>query len=174
MTVKRSVLHNAVLLSLAAVLAGCTSSADSELTRYINEIKSRPGRPIEPIPQVAPLPKFTYPEVDSRRSPFKPKEIKMTNEDKLAPNTNRPKQPLEQYPLDSLKFVGVLKENETVWGLISKPDGEIVRVKPGDYMGQNFGKVISISNELLKLEETTQIAGKWKKQITTINLNAPQ
>lgn len=173
MTVKTSVLHNTVLLALAVILAGCTSSADSELTHYINEVKSRPGRPIEPIPQVAPLPKFTYPEVDNRRSPFKPKEVKIT-EDKLAPNTNRPKQPLEQYPLDSLKFVGVLKEGSTIWGLITKPDGEVVRVKPGDYMGQNFGKVVSINNESLKLEESTQIAGKWKKQITTINLNAPQ
>ncbi|WP_058483009.1 pilus assembly protein PilP [Legionella spiritensis] len=158
-----------VLMTLA--LASCSSSADSELSRYINKIKSRKARPIEPLPSFKPLPKFAYPDIDTRRSPFKPKEIK-ASEDKYAPNTNRSKQPLENYPLDSLKFVGILKQGPTIWALVSEPGGEIARVKPGDYMGQNYGKVISITNQLLKLEETVQIAGKWKKRITTININA--
>lgn len=156
---------------LSVAMTACTSSADSELSRYIFEIKARKARPIEPLPQFSPLPKFAYPLLDNRRSPFKPREVKVA-QDKMAPNTNRPKQPLENFPLDSLKFVGILKQGSTIWALISEPNGEIARVKPGDYMGQNFGKVIGINEKLLRLEETVQIAGKWKKHITTINLNA--
>jgi len=159
-----------ILIQLTGLTA-CSSSADTELSHYISEIKARKARPIEPIPQFPPLAKFTYPESDSRRSPFKPKEV-LSEVDKLAPDPNRPKQPLEKFPLDSLKFVGLLKQNAMVWALMSQPNGEVARVKLGDYMGQNFGKVVSINTKSLKLEELVQVEGKWKKQTTTINLNA--
>lgn len=81
---------------------------------------------------------------------------------------------MEQYPLDSLRFVGILKEGNVVWGLISLPNGEIVRVRPGDYMGQNYGKIMQITNTTLKLEETVQISGKWEKKMTNFDLNAKE
>ncbi|KTD50639.1 type IV pilus biogenesis protein PilP [Legionella quinlivanii] len=162
-----------IVILTGYVLSGCDTSADLELSRYINEVKSRKAQPIEPIPTIKPLAKFVYPENESRRSPFKPKTVKQF-QDKLAPNTKRPKQPLEEYPLDSLKFVGILKQDNMIWGLISKPSGEIVRVRPGDYMGQNYGKIIQITNNILKLEETIQIDGKWEKKVTSFSLSAKE
>lgn len=162
-----------LLILCTLFLTACTSSADDELSKYINEVKSRSGRPIEPIPEFIPLEKFVYPEMDTRRSPFKQKEV-VKVDDKLAPNTNRPKQPLEYFPLDALKFVGILKQGATVWGLVTQPSGEVSRVKIGDYMGQNFGKIISISETSIKIEETVQVAGKWEKKVTTFNLNASE
>lgn len=156
---------------ITAVIAACTSSADEELSRYINQIKMRAAKPIEPIPVFIPLEKFVYPEQDNRRSPFKQKEVAKAV-DQFAPDTKRVKQALEQFPLDALKFVGILKQGAVVWALISQPNGDVTRVKIGDYMGQNFGRVISINETTLKLEETIQIAGKWERKITTFNLNA--
>ena len=166
---------NKVLIRMLATLSlvACSSSADDELSRYIFDVKARKAAPIEPIPNFERIEKFVYPENDSRRNPFKHNRDAKTD-DKAAPNVNRPKEPLEQFPLDALKFVGVLKQGSLVWGLISLPGGEIVRVKNGNYMGKDFGKIISIGNTSLKLEETVQVEGKWEKKVTTFNLNASE
>jgi type IV pilus assembly protein PilP len=157
------------LCLIGLLLCACGPTEDDELRKYIEEIKARKSRPIEPIPEFQTLPKFQYPEQEIRRSPFKP--IVLVNEtqiDSKAPNLDRPKQPLENFPLDALKFVGTLKEGKIIWALISQPDGTISRIKTGEYMGKNFGQVLEINNETITLVETLQIGGKWEKK--TINL----
>ncbi|WP_133129775.1 pilus assembly protein PilP [Legionella yabuuchiae] len=161
-----------VFVCLSAILAGCGPD-DTELRNYMQEVKSRPSKPIEPIPEFEAPKKFTYPEQPIRRSPFKPIKVAET-EDIQAPNINRPKQPLEVFPLDALKFVGIVKVNSTTWGLISQPDGLITRVKAGDYMGKNFGQITQITNDTIKLVETVQVGGKWEKRPTTLKLNKPE
>lgn len=158
-----------VIMLLFSLVVAC-SGDNSDLSKYMNEIKSRPAKSIEPIPQFPDLPVFKFPANDPRRSPFKPVEQKKRNEI-AAPDQNRSKDPLEFYPLDALKFVGTLKENNKTWGLIRDPDGKIVRVRIGEYMGQDYGVVISIKDEQIKLEETFKNAGKWEKRITTIDLD---
>lgn len=155
---------------LLVLMASCSSSVDDDMTRYINEVKLRGPAPIKPIPEFAPLESYPYPEQPGRRNPFKLREVQ-AGMDTLAPNTNRLKEPLEKFPLDALKFVGIWKQDGITWGLISQPGGVISRVKVGSYMGQNFGKIISISETVLKLEERVQISGKWDSKITTFNLN---
>lgn len=159
-----------IYLPLLCIMAGCSSSADSDLTRYIYEVKLRKSGPIEPIPQLLPLETYLYPEHMDRRNPFKLREVK-AQVDMLAPNTARPKEPLEMFPLDALKFVGIWKQGGVIWGLISQPGGVVTRVRVGSYMGQNFGRIISITETSLKLEERVQVSGKWDSKITTFNLN---
>ncbi|HAT1792750.1 TPA: pilus assembly protein PilP [Legionella pneumophila] len=162
--------RKSLLTGLLVLLLSACSGDSSDLVKYINEVKSRPGRPIEPIPKFAPLPIFRFPENDNRRNPFKPIDQKKRN-DIYAPDKKRPKQPLESFPLDALKFVGTLKKDNEIWALIKQPDGQISRVRVGDYMGQNYGRIILIKNDLIKLEETVQKSGTWEKQSTTINLD---
>jgi type IV pilus assembly protein PilP len=155
-------------------LSGCSSSADDELTRYINQVKAKSARPIPPIPEFPPLKAFQYPDPDERRSPFHLTELKQQeNENLNAPNMKRPKQALESYPLDALKFVGTLKQENQIWALISTPIGTISRVMVGEYMGKNFGKVIKVTDKALEIEETVQVEGKWEKKMTTFNLKTP-
>lgn len=153
-------------------LLGCASSDKQDLGHYINMIKSRAPKPIEPLPTFAYLPQFTYPENDTRRSPFKP-VVREDNNAQYAPNMKRPKQPLESYPLDALKFVGILREGSISWALISQPGGLVTRVRQGDYMGQNYGQIILIKDKDLTLEETIQIEGKWEKKRVNIKLRNP-
>lgn len=167
MTIKRHSSYILVII-LSWLLNGC-SGDNSDLVKYINDIKARPALKIEPIPQFAPLPIFKFPENDNRRNPFKPIDQKKRT-DLYAPDQKRVKQPLEAYTLDSLQFVGTLKEGNAIWALIRQPDKQIVRIRIGEYMGQNYGRVILIKNDLLKLEETIKNSGAWEKQITTINL----
>jgi len=161
-----------IVMGLSFLLISC-SSDDSELTHYINKIKSRRPKPIEPIPDFEQLPKFTYPEGENRRSPFKP-IIPKQQADLFAPNIKRPKQPLESFPLDALKFVGILKEDSNIWALIAQPGGMVTRVKMGDYMGQNYGQVISIKDKIIKIQEALKIGGKWEKKDISMSLKAAE
>jgi len=163
-----------IYLLLVCLIVGCSSSADSELARYIYEVKLRKSAPIEPIPELLPLETYIYPEHPERRNPFKLKAVKTQQVDMLAPNTARPKEPLEMFPLDALKFVGIWKQGGVTWGLVSQPGGVVTRVKVGTYMGQNFGRIISITETSLKLEERVQASGKWDSKITTFNLNTSE
>ncbi len=152
---------------LLAAVSSCTNEKD-DLTQYINEIKSRAPKKIEPIPEFTSLPDFQYPENLKRRSPFEP--IKAAVDHSAAPDQNRPKQPLESYGLDALKFVGTLEQDHHTWALILQPDGNIARIRAGDYMGKNYGKVIKVTPSKLTLKETVRVAGQWQQKITEIKL----
>ncbi len=161
------------LIVSAVLLSACGPSEQDKLNLYINEVKARPPSPIEPIPTFTPLPSFSYPENDKRRNPFKPIEVSVGDDaNQSAPDQKRPKQPLEKFPLDALKFVGIIEQDGVIWALVSQPEGKINRVHTGDYMGQNFGQVIKITRTSLELQETVLVAGKWVKKTTTFNLKS--
>jgi len=169
MIINRKIKNTLLITILSLLMSACTGD-NSDLQNYINDVKQRPGKPIEAIPKLAPLPIFKYPENDTRRSPFKPVDLKKRN-DINAPDKNRKRQPLEFFPLDALQYVGTLKQGSEIWALIRQPDKQVVRVRIGDYMGQNYGRVISIKDDAIKLEETVKDTGSWEKRITTINLD---
>lgn len=162
--------HIKLLLISQLILSLSACSGDnSDLLKYINGIKTRPAKPIEPIPKFAPLPIFKFPENDNRRNPFKPVDLKK-RVDTNAPDQKRVKESLEAFPLDALKFVGTLKQGSEEWGLVLQPDGKVTRVRVGNYMGLNYGRIISINDEAIKLEETIKNTGMWEKHVTTLNL----
>ena len=164
---RKKIGKNTGLVSLILLCSACTGD-NSDLENYINDVKSRPGPPVEAIPKLVPLPKFRFPENDTRRSPFKAMDIKNPNQD--APDQTRVKQPLEAFPLDALKFVGILKQDNQLWALINNPQKKVIPVKVGNYMGLNYGRIISITNNEIKLEETVKNSGTWEKHITIIHL----
>ncbi|MBI2785783.1 MAG: pilus assembly protein PilP [Legionella longbeachae] len=156
------------ICSLSLLLLAC-SDDNQDLIQYINEIKHRKTKEVDPLPSFAPLPSFQFPDNGERRSPFKSIAQKK-QVDLNEPDTKRIKQPLEAFPLDSLKFVGTLKQGSDTWALIEQPNKDITHVRIGNYMGQNFGRIASISSESIELIETTKSSGKWEKHKTTIKL----
>ncbi len=159
-----------VVVAVSMLLYACSSSED-ELSRYIHSVKNRPSKPIEPIPEFKPLAKFVFPADDKRRSPFKPIEHE-TQTDINSPDTKRLKQPLEAFPLDALKFVGILKQGQNIWGLILQPGGAVNRVHLGEYMGKNYGQIIRIRDNAIDIEESVQVGGRWEKRKITLNLHS--
>jgi type IV pilus assembly protein PilP len=165
---KKSAFYILFVASLASLLVACSGN-NSDLVKYIQTIKTRPIQPIAPIPTFAPLPTFKFPENDNRRNPFKSGDDKH-KPDMYAPDQKRNKQPLEAFPIDALKFVGVLKDTGGIWALIKDPNGKVTPIRVGDYMGKNYGRIVMIQNNELKLEETIKNSGAWEKKITTIDL----
>ncbi|MDZ7645337.1 MAG: pilus assembly protein PilP [Woeseiaceae bacterium] len=145
------------LIALSAVLmAGCGSDMD-DLDRYINEVKARPGGRIEPLPEIKPYEVFTYvADAEGFRSPFVPDAPQAAAGGSLndtRPDPDRSREYLESFPLDTLDMVGTLDLGGTQYGLVQTPDGLIHRVVPGNYMGQNDGRIVDITESEIELVE---------------------
>jgi type IV pilus assembly protein PilP len=146
--------HGAVLVLLAVGLSACGGGAD-DLDQYINEIKARPGGRIEPLPEITPYEGFNYiADVQGLRSPFRPDTPQAAGGGTgPRPDVDRSREYLESFPLDTLGMVGTLHINETMYGLVQTSDGLIHRVIPGNYMGQNDGRITEISESEIGLVE---------------------
>jgi type IV pilus assembly protein PilP len=139
----------------AATLSAC-GGANDDLRAYIDEVKARPGGRIEPLPQVQPTPTFAY-EAGARRSPFvaDAPQRRVSNDPNAVdtPDRNRPREFLEQFPLDTLRMVGTLADRRASFGLVQTTDGLVHRVTVGNHLGQNYGRIVSISDSSIQLVE---------------------
>lgn len=145
-----------VLLLATFALGACGGDMD-DLDQYINGIKARPGGRIDPLPEITPYEVFTYmADTEGLRSPFvpdSPQSVAGSAVGGTRPDPDRSREFLEQFPLDSLRMVGTLILGETHFGLIQTSDGLIHRVVPGNYMGQNDGRIIMVSESEIELIE---------------------
>lgn len=146
---------------LSFLISAC-SETNEDLVRYIKEVKQRKTKDIPSIPSFATPVSFKFPDEKKRRNPFIPIE--------LNSQESRPQEPLEFFPLHSLKFVGTLRQGNEVRALIEEPNKEITWVRVGDHMGENKGRVLSIKEESLDLVETIKNLGTWEHHKTTIKL----
>jgi type IV pilus assembly protein PilP len=138
--------------AIALALAGCSSEMD-ELQQKVAEIKSRPGERIEPLPEIKPYESFTY-AASNLRSPFIPSAPARSDvANAVRPDAKRPREFLEQFPIDTMQMVGTLQLQGRTYGLVQGKDGLVHRVLPGNYMGQNDGRVISITPTKISLIE---------------------
>lgn len=143
-----------MLLAAVLILAGCGQS-NQDLEQFVADAKARPAAPIEPIPEIEPYRPFTYRPGD-RRAPFTP-----TIEDNEpapaatgpAPNRNREPDPLEAFELDSLRMVGSISHGGVTYALIKAPDNIIYRAARGEHLGQNYGRIDSVSEQGVTLTE---------------------
>lgn len=143
-----------VLLAVSA-LGACGGNTD-DLRAYIDEVKARPGGRIPPLPDIVPAPTFVY-HADGRRSPFVPDAEAArvsTNPDAVdGPDLDRPREFLEQFPLDTLRMVGTLEMRNGAFGLVQTSDGLVHRVSVGNHLGQNYGRITAISDAQIQLVE---------------------
>jgi len=162
-------------------LEGCESSNLNDLRDYVTQVKARnPGR-IEPLPEIEVYQTHSYSVADLRDPFSKPQtrqqeaEQKAASENGISPDFNRPRELLEEYPLDSLRMVGTLEKDQNVWAIVRANDGTIHRVVSGNYMGQNHGKIIRISENNIDLTEIIPDgAGGWQERNAALALGGDQ
>lgn len=150
-----SVCRNTALLIAVAGLAGCSANMD-ELDGYINTIKARPGGRVDPLPEVTPYEIFVYKaDIEGFRSPFLPDTPQTVAGEAggVRPDADRIREYLESFSLDTMDMVGTLALAGTTYGLVQDADGLIHRVVPGNYLGQNDGRIVSISASEIQLVE---------------------
>jgi type IV pilus assembly protein PilP len=152
-----------------------------ELRAFIEEVKARPPAPIEPLPDIPSIDAFTFDPTD-RRDPFSMDRQSSgpdAADNSLAPDPNRPKYPLEKYPLTDLNMVGTMTKDGTLWALIRtneeppKP-GLLFRTRVGEYMGPDNGQIVEITESTIRLVEVVADAsGEWRENPQTIRLVEP-
>ena len=144
--------HGTMIVALAGALlvGGCSGGLD-DLREEIARAKERPGGRIQPLPEVQPYVSHEYQMAD-RRSPFL-QSLAGENPSGPRPDTRRPREYLEQFPLDTLKMVGTLRIGGATYGLVQTRDLMIYRVLPGNHLGQNDGRVMSIGEAQIALVE---------------------
>ena len=142
-------LHNSLVLLAAVLLAGCSGNDMSDLDAFMAEKRARPGGVIEPIPTFTAYEAFAY-AATAQRAPFdRPVEVRQVKRlnarSAIKPDLERPKEFLEQFTLDSLQMVGRLERGGVDWTLIRDPQGGIHRVRPGNFLGRDHGKITDLS-----------------------------
>lgn len=133
-------------------LTAC-SSADDDLSRFIEDTKKEPGGRVDPLPEVKPYETFTY-SASEMRSPFLPSSPGAgSGVAGVRPDARRNREFLEQFPLDTLRMVGTLKLGGREYGLVRTKDGLVHRVSAGNYLGQADGKITDITATKISLIE---------------------
>lgn len=156
------------------VVTGCSGDMD-DLDSYINEVKARPGGRIEPLPEITPYEVFTYvADTDGLRSPFVPDSPQAAGGPSggARPDLERSREFLEQFPLDTLNMVGTLEIGSSTFGLVQTRDGLIHRVSPGNYVGQNDGRITAVTeSEIQVLEIISDGIGGYLERDAAIGLS---
>lgn len=166
-------------LVLAVALTGCGASSQDELTQWMESQKKQTLPRIAPIPEPKQFKPESYNEA-SATEPFSSQKLTQAlkrestqaavNGALIAPELARHKEALEAFPLDALMMVGSLMKAGQPVALI-KVDNLLYQVRPGNYLGQNYGRVTSISETEVTLREIVQDAvGEWIERTATLQL----
>lgn len=142
----------AILILSFMGLSACSNNLD-ELKQKVAEIKARPGERIDPLPEIKPYEAFKY-DASGERSPFIPSASAKSNlATSSRPDIKRPREFLEQFPLDTLQMVGTLQLQGRTFGLLQGKDGLVHRIQVGNYLGQADGRVTGITNNKVSVLE---------------------
>ncbi len=167
-----------ICLFSTVALTACNNSNVKDLQSYVDEVKSQQQSKIEPLPEFAPYETYLYSAV-SERDPFSPPNNKRPRNENaqssgngLSPDFNRARETLESEPLDSLRMVGTLEKTGNTFALIRMSDSTIHRVKPGNYAGQNYGKIVQISESTIDVTEIIPDGlGGWMERQASLALS---
>ena len=164
----------AVLLSLG--LSGCTDDV-SELQTWMEETRANTPRRTGRIPEPKRFVPFRY-EARTDIDPFSNAKLQVAlarfsdrNKGSITPDLNRRREPLEAYPLDTIRLVGHLHRPSTGPVALLEADKVIFQVKVGSYLGQHYGRIVRISETEVGLKELVQdAAGDWVERDTSLAL----
>jgi type IV pilus assembly protein PilP len=166
-------------LLATALLAACGSSQQEEAQEWMAQQKAQTRPKVQPIPE----PKKFSPQAYTQETAFDPfSNQKLTQALKrettqstssaalLAPELSRRKEPLEGYPLDTMSMVGSLVKQGQPVALV-RVDNLLYQVRPGNYLGQNYGKITKVGEADVTLREIVQdAAGEWIERTATLQL----
>jgi len=165
----------AAVLSVV-LLAACGGEEHSDLRQELSDMsKDLRGR-VDPLPQVRPYEPVPY-QAENEVDPFRPDRIEVAVASGATPaasgkqpDLDRPKEPLEAFPLESIQMVGSLTQGQDTFGLV-KAGPNLYRVRKGNYMGQNFGVITGIDEAQISLKELIQEgSGEWIERASSLQL----
>ncbi|MDW8479037.1 MAG: pilus assembly protein PilP [Xanthomonadales bacterium] len=162
------------------LLVGACAKGTADLEQWVAEVKSRRGGEIPPPPTRRVYQPFIYDAeelVDGvmrpRRDPFALNVVEETQQAETGPrpDPDRRREPLEEFPLDSLAMVGTIGGGESIRALIQAPDKVVHVVSTGNYLGRDHGRITRISETEIELVELiSDGAGGWRERKVAVPL----
>ena len=160
-------------------LAACGSDGLQDLRQFTKDTYKDSKPRVDPIPEVKVFEKYAY-QSFKLPDPFAPDNLSRASASNtpadandLGPDLTRPKEALEEYPLDAMIMVGTLEKNKERWAIVqvTSAGGEVHRVKVGNHMGRNYGMVTDIAEDRITLVELVRSSlGDWVEREATIQL----
>lgn len=163
-----------LIFLLPLLLVGCGGEEFQDLRDFVKNAGADMRGKVEPPPDIKPYEPFSYDNDTALPDPFKPRKPDVRNVNRTGqnqPNLDRPKEEMEDFPLESLRMVGFLFQKNVGHAVIRSSEGKLYRVKAGNYIGQNFGQIVSVSETEIKIKEMVQdSAGDWSERESSLQL----
>lgn len=154
----------------AALLAACGASEDDGLRQWMAQAQAAKVPPPPPLPEPRP---YAPREYAARNGPEPFAQNKIGDLNRVlpeSPESGRRREPLEDYPLENFKMLGSMNKRGEAYGVV-QVDNKIYHVKVGQYLGQNYGRVVRISDQEIVLRELVREGvAEWKEKITSLKL----
>lgn len=162
-------------VSILALFFSACNEGVSDIDDYFADNRAQAAKPIDPIPELKPYLRYVYPEHE--KDPFDramliPEAVPQQMVDSgVKLDVNRVREFLEGFPLDGLSMVGTVNKENTLWALIKTPDGGVQSIKKDNYLGQNYGQILNISEAKIEIKEVVSNgSGGYKERETMISL----
>ena len=163
-----------LLLFTSLLLSACADEEFQDLRDFVKDTGSGMRGKVDPSPEIKPYEPFIYDNSIGLPDPFKPRKPEAKSGDLPGlnqPDMKRRREALEELPLESLKMVGFLYKDKVGHAIVRSSDGKLHRVKAGNYLGSNFGQIISVTETEIKIKEIVQdSAGDWTERIGSLPL----
>ena len=176
---------NSVFFMSTLLLMSCGSNDMDQLQNYVKITLAKEGKPVEALPPIKPYERYLYQsEKAGLRDPFDPfffggQQLDSSNlllDSKQDRYTNEilthKREELEYFELDSLRMVGSVRDRTLIWGIVKDQEGIVYRVKVGNYLGRNYGKIQLIEENRITLREIIKdTTGRWSERVANIALS---
>lgn len=160
---------------MALGLSGCDlffNTSHDDLHSFFEKEQRRTPPSVPPLPKIKKYVAYDY-SASGLRAPFTPlvrfQETAISGKS-VVPDLDRPKEHLEQFAIEELSMVGSLSNNDRMYALVKAPDS-VHRIRVGNFLGRNHGKVISVDEVSIRLVEIVPAgAGRWIERPRAIDL----
>ncbi|OGS98212.1 MAG: pilus assembly protein PilP [Gallionellales bacterium RBG_16_56_9] len=164
-----------IYLALASMLlTGCGGEEFQDLRDFVKDAGKDMRGKIPPPPEGKPYEPFAYNNEANLPDPFKPRKPELRSGGRAGinqPDLDRPKEALEEFPLEGLRMVGYLFQNKVGYAVVRAPDGKLHRVKAGNYIGLNFGLIKEVTDTEMIIKEMMQDStGDWSERMSSLQL----
>jgi type IV pilus assembly protein PilP len=163
-------------LACSALLAGCGDGGVGEVREWMAQVQRETHPSVKPLPEPKDFLPYAYAAKDAV-DPFSPAKL-MTELAKVAaestdpnkPDTARPRELLESFPLDTMRMVGLIQKAGVNYALL-QIDRSVYQVRAGQHIGQNFGVITHVGEDAVTIREVVQdAAGEWTQRMAKLEL----
>ncbi|QJD99652.1 pilus assembly protein PilP [Massilia forsythiae] len=173
--------HTMGAAALAALLlVGCGDSDVQEVREWMTQVQRDTHPKVKPLPEPKDFIPYAYGAKEAV-DPFSQNKLlgelakaAAASTNPNQPDTRRPRELLETFPLDTMRMVGTMQKGGAGYALV-QIDRALYQVRAGQRIGQNFGVVTRVTDDAVNIREVVQdAAGEWTERMAKLELQSKE